>query len=263
VRTKEAATDDTRKLLSALGLTDSQAAELKSIPAEKLLAVSRRNGPVVDGRSVPHQTWTPGAPPEAVGIDFLVGNCKDERTLFSLNHPDLFALDWETLKQQEIKSGIPNDKVDEIVAKYREHFPSESASDLYFRIAADRGARMNAIAQAQAKLDQADGNVFMYNFAWNTPIDGGRLRAFHTSELPLAMRLVLNPEAEELSRQLAGAWAGFARSGNPSHPGLPAWEKYSAAKKSTMVFDAGKTALVEQPLHQELALLAAFPGGLL
>jgi len=101
----------------------------------------------------------------------------------------------------------------------------------------------------------------MYNFAWNTPVDGGRLRAFHTAELPLAMRLVLNPEAEELSKQIAGAWARFARTGDPNHEALPHWEKYSVAKQSTMVFDVGKTALVSRPAHDELILLTTLSYG--
>ena len=63
----------------------------------------------------------------------------------------------------------------------------------------------------------AEADVYMYYFAWNTPCGGGRLRAFHTAELPLAMRLVAHPESEQLSRQISGAWAAFARTGNPSH----------------------------------------------
>ena len=267
VRTKDAAAEDTNKLLSALGMTRSQASQLQSIPAEKLLAAISstplRWGPVVDGRSVPHQTWKPAAPPEAAGVSLLVGNCKDEATLFSLSDTALYSLDWPTLREREMKAGIPESVVDPLIAKYHQDYPADSPSDLYFRISADRGARTNAIAQAQAKLDQQNGDVYMYNFAWDTPIDNGRLRAFHTSELPLAMRLVLNPEAEELSKQIAGAWAGFARTGNPNHDGLPHWEKYSADKKSTMVFDVGKTKLVNGPAHEELAMLAPYPGGLL
>lgn len=263
VRTREAAAEDAKKMLTALGLTASQIGELQNIPADKLLEASRRAGPVVDGRSVPYQTWRQGAPPEAAGVSIIVGNCKDESTLFSMGDASLFSLDWETLKQREIKSGIPEDKAGAVIAQYRADYPNDSPSDLYFRISADRGARMNAIAQAQAKLDQANGDVYMYNFAWNTPIQGGRLRAFHTSDLPLEMRLVLNPEAEGLSKQLAGAWAGFARSGDPNHSGLPRWEKYTAARQSTMVFDAGKTALVDHPAHEELALIKTYPGGLL
>jgi para-nitrobenzyl esterase len=268
VRTKEAATEDTKKLLSALGLTASQAGQLQNISADKLLAAMssaslRAGGPVVDGRSVPHQTWKPGAPPEAAGVSLIVGNCKDESTLFVLSDTALFSLDWPALKEREIKAGIPEDRVGPLIDKYRQDYPADSASDLYFRISADRGARTNAIGQAQAKLDQQSGDVYMYNFAWNTPLDDGRLRAFHTAELPLAMRLVLNPDAEELSKQIAGAWAGFARTGDPNHDGLPRWEKYSTANKATMVFDVGKIALVDQPAHDELALLAPYPAGLL
>jgi para-nitrobenzyl esterase len=146
-----------------------------------------------------------------------------------------------------------------LIDKYRADYPNDSASDLYFRISADRGARRNAKAQAEAKVNQQDGSVYVYNFAWNTPIGGGRLKAFHTAELPLALRLVLNPEAEELSKQIAGAWAGFARTGDPNHEGLPHWEKNSTPKRPTMVFDVGKTALVEDPAHDESALLAPYP----
>jgi para-nitrobenzyl esterase len=226
-------------------------------------SASLRVGPVVDERSVPHQTWKPGAPSEAAGVSLIVGNCKDESTLFLLSDTALFSLDWPTLKEREIKAGIPEDQVGPLIDKYRQDYPADSASDLYFRISADRGARTNAIAQAQAKLDQQSGDVYMYNFAWNTPLDDGRLRAFHTAELPLAMRLVLNPEAEELSKQIAWSWAGFARTGDPNHDGLPRWERYSTAHRATMVFNVGKTALLDQPAHDELVLLAPYPGGLL
>jgi para-nitrobenzyl esterase len=264
VRSKQSATEDAKKLLSVLGLTTSQAAELRNIPADKLLAADVKaatglGGPVVDGRSIPHQTWIPGVPPEAGGVSILIGNCKDETTLFSLGDAGLFSLDWPTLRERELKTRISSDEVDGIIGKYREDYPKESASDLYFRIAADRGFRTNAIAQAESKLTQAGDDVYMYYFAWDTPVDNGLLRAFHTAELPLAMRLVLNSKAEELSNQIAGAWAGFARTGNPNHAGLPHWEKYSVAKQSTMVFDAGKTALVKNPDREELTLLKSLP----
>lgn len=256
VRTHETATADTRKMLEELGLTTAQIGELENVPAERLLAASRRNGPVVDGRSVPHQTWTLNAPPEAVGVSILVGNDKEEARVFSVGDPELYSLNWETLKPRVMKLGIAEDKVDALIGTYRQVHPEETASDIYFIIAADKGARSNAIAQATAKLEQHAGDVYMYYFAWATPIYGGKLKSFHTAELPLAVRLVLNPEAESLSKQIAGAWAAFARNGNPNHPGLPRWDQYSAGKKATMVFDVGKTAQVEHPAEKELALLA-------
>ena len=90
--TTEAAAQHTKKFLSALGLTQAQVGLLKDIPPEKLFAAFQTAsqgaplsiGPVVDGRSLPHQTWTPEAPPEAEGVSLIIGNCKDESTLFSL-----------------------------------------------------------------------------------------------------------------------------------------------------------------------------------
>ena len=175
----------------------------------------------------------------------------------------MFSFDWEALLKREVAAGIPEPEAKSLIAQYRQDYPAETPSDLYFRISSDRGARRNAVAQAEAKLKQQSGNVYMYHFSWNTPLLDGKLRAFHTAELPLAMRLVLYPETEELSRQIAGAWAGFARSGNPNHNGLPEWEPYSVQKRSTMVFDVGRTALVNAPAQRELEMLAPYPGGLL
>ena len=265
VRSAETAAKQSGELLAALKV--SSAAQIESIPVQQLLAAATSAGPmapfgpVVDGRSVPHQTWAPNAPSEAAGVALLVGNCKDESTLFSMSNAALFSLDWVALRDQEIKSGVPADKADALIAQYRSDYPSDSASDVYFRIAGDRGARRNALEQAQAQSKQA--TVYMYNFAWNTPLDQGRLRAFHTAELPLAMRLVLNPEAEQLSRQIAGAWGGFARSGNPNHRELPRWEAFSKGSGATMIFDAGKTAAADFPARQELALLTPLPRSLL
>ena len=79
---------------------------------------------------------------------------------------------------------------------------------------------MNAISQAERKVAQGSGAVYMYYFAWNTPIADGKMaiKAFHTAELPLAMRLTRYPETEPLSRQIAGAGAAFAKTGRPPTP---------------------------------------------
>ncbi len=259
VRTRAAAIEDTKKMLETLKLTPSDVGKLQTVSPDELLTSTRRSSPLVDGLSVPHETWTNGAPPEAAGVPLIVGNDKEEARVFSTGDPGLYSLDWTSLPVRLVKTGIPQDKVDMVISKYRELHPTETASDIYFIISADRGARTNAIRQATAKLQQNSGDVYMYYFAWATPIDNGRLKSFHTAELPLAVRLVLNPEAEGLSKQIAGAWAAFARTGDPNHAGLPRWEKYSVARKATMIFDAGKTALVDKPGEEELALIQSFP----
>ena len=265
-----------RSVLAGLGLDESRVDELRHVPATDLYeALSRvpnssqrllALGPVVDGVTVPHPTWEPAAPPEAAGVPLLVGNCKDELTLFvgAFTPGDAeaaFRLDEAALQQRLTASGIPPEEVKALLALYHRDHPSDTPSDLFFRIATDRGARWNATRQAELKVAQGGAATYMYYFAWNTPCGGGRLRAFHTAELPLAMRLVAYPEAEQLSRQISGAWAAFARTGNPSHPGLPSWPAYTLAERATMIFDAAGSVVSSDPDGEERRMLCDRPSG--
>ena len=43
-------------------------------------------------------------------------------------------------------------------------------------------------------------------------------------------------QSHELSGRVAGAWAAFAKTGDPNHPGIPKWEAFND-KTPTMIFD--------------------------
>jgi len=45
------------------------------------------------------------------------------------------------------------------------------------------------------------------------------------------------PERFTLAKSMSGAWAAFARSGDPSHAGIPYWPVYSKEERATMVFN--------------------------
>jgi len=271
VATPEEATAHAKALLAALGLNEGQVDELQKIPADTLLAVKLPTTgtppnasamgarPVVDGRNILRQTWTPNAPKTASGVSMIIGNCKDESTTFGLGDPALFSLDEAGLREREIKAGIPESEVDKLLALYHRDYPSDTPSDLYFRISSDRGARRHVINQADRKLAGGAGNVFVYNFAWNTPVLDGKLRAFHTAELPLVYRRVAYPESEALSRQFGGAWAAFARTGDPNHSEMPDWAPYNASDRPTMIFDVGNTRLVNNPSKKMLEILEKYP----
>ena len=92
--------------------------------------------------------------------------------------------------------------------------------------------------------------------------------AWHTAELAfcfdntkLAEQGTGNgPEAQALAKKMAGAWATFARTGNPSQPDL-AWAAFDPAKGNTMVFD-NKCRMVDDPegeVRKILLTLAAEP----
>ena len=262
VSTKEQATQRARVLLGKLGLDENRVDELQQIPAAKLFEAGVAGqgpgpgiGPVIDGRSILQQTWEPDAPETSAGIPMLIGTCKDESSLFSLKDEALFRLDEAGLRERVVKSGIAESEASDIVSSYRKHHPNETLTDLYFRIATDRGPRRNGIIQADRKSKQGKGNVFLYYFAWNTPLVDGKIKAFHTAELPLAMRLVRFPESDGLSKRIAGAWAAFARSGSPNRHGLPDWPAYSAPRQATMIFDAANSGAVDAPCREELAML--------
>jgi para-nitrobenzyl esterase len=268
VAAREEAAPIAKALLGTLGLPESRLDELQKIPAADLLAASSRipagtpplrYRPVVDGRTVPQQTWDPEAPDPAAGVPMIIGCCKDESTLFSARDEALFRLDEAGLRDRIIKAGIPEGEAGPLIAAYHKNHPKDTPTGIYFRFSTDRGARWNAVKQAELKLKQGDGAVYMYYFAWDTPCGDGKFKAFHTAELPLAMRLVRYPESEQLSKQISGAWAAFARRGNPAHGGLPDWPAYSTSRRSTMIFDADKSAAIDDPDREQRLLLKDRP----
>ena len=97
VSDKESAAKLGKNLLDNCGLSEAQVDELQKLPLEKLMAASpahgpggiMRVGPVLDGRSIPQQTWDPTAPDVSADVAMIIGNCQDEATLFSVR-PDRF-----------------------------------------------------------------------------------------------------------------------------------------------------------------------------
>jgi len=43
--------------------------------------------------------------------------------------------------------------------------------------------------------------------------------------------------AQQMADVMSGALLAFARTGNPEHPGLPLWERYSLERRQTMLLD--------------------------
>ena len=178
-----------------------------------------RYGPVVDGRSVPMQTWDPNAPEISASIPMIIGCCKDETTLFAMRDEALFRLDNRLAGsyRQRGRPGSGDRQTDFRLSRQS----SERLSERHILSLRYRSSCTVECGQAgRAKVAQGKADVYMYYFAWDTPCADGKIKAFHTAELPLSLRLVRYPESEQVSRQISGAWAAFARHGNPKHSGL-------------------------------------------
>jgi para-nitrobenzyl esterase len=103
----------------------------------------------------------------------------------------------------------------------------------------------NSVVQiAKLKHDLNAAPVYTYYFTWQTPILDGVPGAWHTSDLQFCFDNTLRceqgtgntPEAQALAKKMATAWANFARTGNPSQPGLT-WEPSDPETNKTMVWD--------------------------
>ena len=83
---------------------------------------------------------------------------------------------------------------------------------------------------AKMKYDLHAAPVYQYYFTWQSPMLEGA-GAWHTAELAFCFDNTKRceqgtgntPEAQALAKKMATAWANFARTGNPSQPGLT-WE---------------------------------------
>jgi para-nitrobenzyl esterase len=112
------------------------------------------------------------------------------------------------------------------------------------------------------KHAQQGAPVFAYYFTWQSPMleDAG---AWHTAELAFcfdntarcAQGTGNGPEAQALARRMATAWANFARTGNPSQPGLP-WTPFTPEACPTMVFDSTCRAVNDPEAEARKILLS-------
>jgi len=196
--------------------------------------------PIVDGKVVTQQPFDPAAPDTAAQIPLLIGNTLNEMTN-GINHPDAFEMTAEQL--QEKADGSFAGHGAELIASYRELYPNANPFQLWSVINTAR-MRGQSLTLAGRKAQQS-APVYVYQFAWQTPVLDGRPMAFHCAELPfvfdnadLCEHMTGGGEASHvLAGRVSQAWINFARSGNPNHTGIPQWKRFESNTQTTMVFD--------------------------
>jgi para-nitrobenzyl esterase len=274
--TPEEATKSAQAYMAALGVKPNDVGRLAKLPTDALVAglqaVMTAPGPkpnfspVVDGIALPRQPWTQDAPQVSATVPMIVGSTRTETTaLIGATHPEDFALDDASLPRK-LADFVPEKDVARVVAGFRKLMPEAAPSDLFWAITTDRRVRQQAWAQAERKAAQGGAPVWLYELDWATPADGGKWGSPHALDLAFVFDNVAMSEAmvgtgsepQKLADQMASAWVAFARSGNPNTAGVVRWLAFTAADRSTMVFDV--TARVEKDFRAaERALLAPLP----
>jgi para-nitrobenzyl esterase len=268
--TKDDAQKTTDRVTAALGLKTTQAADVQKVPIVKLLAAmggggaaagggGMRFGPVVDGHALPRDPFDPDAPEVSVDVPMIIGTTETEGSYFA--PPELLSLD-EAAVRSRLRERLGNDG-DRIFDLFRKSRPTATPSEIYFTISAFPS---NAHLQAERKAAQGKGAAFLYQIRWRTPVEGGRRLSPHCIEIPFAMQnhwqlpemVGTGPELQPLADKVSGAWLAFARTGNPSHPGIPKWPAYAASDRSTMHMD-NEWRVVNDPDRAERLALGPLP----
>ncbi len=250
------AAERARIFVEKLGGASLDLGGLRGVPAERMLAAQsacaepgpRRIGmffaPVVDGLVLPAQPLAAVAEGEAREIELVIGTTANEMQLFTLVPG--FGDIPEAVLPQLVATRLPGPaetaraRAERLLALYPE---AKSASERFFALETDASlfAPSTRLAEAQARHQP---RTFMYRFSWRSPRDGGRLGACHALDVPFALGTFeqpglrdfagTGPAAERLAHAMMDAWVAFAKSGDPSHAGIPAWPRYAPPRRATL-----------------------------
>jgi para-nitrobenzyl esterase len=263
------------KVLAKVGLGPSDVQALQDMPMEALLAQAAQAGllafmPHVDGRNLPAHPFDPVASPLSADVPIMVGWTKDEATNLFLSDPSWPAMtDAELLAK--VTAMVGEERAKTAIALYRSRAPDDKPMHLWTSIVTDQMFAANSLILAERKIAQHAAPAYVYVVDWDSPVLGGKLRAFHAVEMPFVFDTLEvssglvgpeGPEQKAMAKAMSSAWAAFARAGDPNVPGQPQWAAYSLGQRDTMVFD-NTLAVKSDPSHdvrlfwEETARLAA------
>ncbi len=253
-----------RELLKKLGIAEGDQEALKRASTQKIFdaqpvlppAASPAGQltmpisgfvPCVDGIALPRKPFIPDGPPISAGIPMLIGSNKDEMTIFRARDPKFGAATYEDFAEY-MRKQLPG-KAEALIPVLRKTFPDYSPSHLITVVETLKGYWIATVLQAERKAAQNAAPAYVYMLAWETPVDGGRLRAHHALDLPLVFnnvetsRSMVGPgsEPQKVADQMSAAWIAFARLGNPNATGLPPWKPYDLKSRATMIFNLNST----------------------
>jgi para-nitrobenzyl esterase len=269
--TRENATKAAEQYLARLGLHATQLDQLQQMPWQQLQEAfyskpaiqGLGNGPVVDGRSLPTDQWSPAAPAVSADVAFMQGSVETEDG-WSDPPPPLEMPEEEMLAR--VKRIARNDeaKAKELIALYRRTHPGITNTDVWLIMNSDNTRRANAQTLAELKAAQGQAPAYLYYFTWRSPVHNGQMKSYHTLDIPFVLYNIdvaasmtgSGQDRYTLAHQMSAAWAAFARTGNPNHSDLPKWPAFNTTDRSTMVF-GGDSKVVNDPNREERLALKA------
>jgi len=252
-----------RQVMKELGLQPNDIASLRKIEWDKLnaagnAAVAKINGPgrpmmgvpgqkprvgwgpTLDGRIINVRSFSEVAPEISKNVPMLIGSVSEEGNRMSSRPTEA---EWHAT----LAKTYGDAKATALVTAMKKAHPEKSIRTLSYMCSGPGlnglSMRNNVTRMATLKHNQKAAPAYTYYFTWQSPMleDAG---AWHTAELQFCFDNTKRceqgtgntPEAQALAKKMATAWANFARTGNPSQPGLD-WQPFDPETGKTMVFD--------------------------
>jgi para-nitrobenzyl esterase len=205
--------------------------------------------PSVDGNVITMRSFSDAAPEISKNVPMLIGSVSEEG-----NH--MRSRPTEEEWHATLVKFYGEQKATALVAGLKKAHPQKSIRTLSYMCGGPGlnalSMRNNVVKMAKLKHDLKAAPAYAYYFTWQSPMleDAG---AWHTAELAFCFDNTKRceqgtgntPEAQALAKKMATAWATFARTGNPSQPGLT-WSPTDPDSCKTMVFD-NECRMVDDP----------------
>ena len=260
----EEAHELTRQMVKDLGISGGSLSALQKMDWKELMAAAdaaqgklsvsnpgpfhmpgpprRFWAPILDGTVIPASPFHDSAPAISRNIPLMVGSVSEEGNMMASRPTEA---EWRA----NLIHAYGEEKGKALADAMQKAYPQKSARTLSY-MCGGRGflnglsMRNGVVHMAKLKYELHAAPVYTYYFTWQTKMLDGVPGAWHTSDLQFCFDNTLRceqgtgntPEAQALARKMARAWANFARTGNPSQPGL-VWEPSDPVTNKTMVWD--------------------------
>jgi para-nitrobenzyl esterase len=190
-----------------------------------------RFGPVVGSGTLPLGAADALARGASEEVPLIIGVTRDEAAAF-------LPVDGD------VRWGEVERRFGHRATSYRAHHLHCAPRSALIDLMTDDMFRIPAERAAAAKASRAAATVFMYEFAWETPVLGGSLGAAHGVDVAFPFdNTELHPAsagsetARRLAARVSDAWIAFARDGDPGHEGLPDWPPFAVNDGAALVLD--------------------------